>query len=354
MAGRNIGGMIYLGPEPRRGYAQTLARPVIVPNLAVAPSGADIPGDGMPYWPSYLEITPNARAAYLDWLASGRSDRRYGAGHVFLYFYGLERRFFIDSPDVHESRLIIDEVERLLQIYGDNRSVRHYFETFLDAAKVSMASHLDLKPTYSSTGYELPLGLRVAIGRRAANGQTLDADWALSWYSAHPEYPFRTAASRASSEFRALFRIIFAERYPSGMKMPVPKRTLRAQYRAASSEFDIGLDEYIGTVPDISRITQPLNEARTLIEEATDALDKYSRFLGRNPNGRGTIEAHALLPERLWHLFPNPEMDGLRDWTIDIMAAGGLCPVQELVERLEGTKPETIGKGITSNFTQPP
>ena len=166
VAGRNIGGMIYLGPDPRRGNSQTLTRPVIVPNLAVAPSGPDVPGDSMPYWPSYLGITPNARAAYLDWLAEGRSDRRYGVGHLFLYFYGLERRFFIDSPDADERRLIINEVDRLLRIYGDNRSVRHYLEAFLDAAEVSTASHLDLKPTYFTAGYELPLGLRVAIGRR--------------------------------------------------------------------------------------------------------------------------------------------------------------------------------------------
>ena len=279
-----------------------------------------------------------------SWLAGGWSDRRYGVGHVFLYFYGLERRFFIDSPDADERRLIINEVARLLQIYGENRSVRHYFEAFLDAAEVSTAPHMDLKPTYPSSGYELPLGLRVAIGRRAENGQPLDADWALNWYSVHPDYNFRTAASRASSEFQALFRILFAEKYPSGMKMRVPKRTLRAQYRAASSEFDVGLEEYIGTVPDISRITQPLNAAKILVDEATDALDKYSRFLGRNPNGRGTIEAHALLPEGLWHLFPSEEMDGLRDWADEIMAAGGLYPVQELVERLEGTEPENIGK----------
>ena len=344
VAGRNIGGMIYLGPDPRRGLSQTLMRPVIVPTLAVAQSRPDISGDSMPYWPSYLEITPNSRAAYLDWLATGRSDPRYGVGHVFLYFYGLERRFFIDSPNTHERHLIIDEVERLLKIYGDNKSVRHYFDAFLDAAKVSMAPHFDLKPTYSTSGYDLPLGLRVAIGRMAENGQTLDADWVLSWYSAHPEYTFRTAATRASSEFQALFRILFAEKYPSGLKIRVPKRTLRAQYRAASSEFDIGLEEYIGSVPDISRITQPLNAARNLVEEATDALNKYSRFLGRNPDGRGTIEAHALLPEPLWRLLPSPETDGLRDWTNGIMAAGGLCPVQELVERLEGTAPEKIGK----------
>ena len=315
MAGRDVGGMIYLGPHPSGGLSHRLSRPVIVPTLPVAPSGPDVSGNSMPYWPGYFDISPQARAAYLDWLASGRSDRRYGVGHVFLYFYGLERRFFIDSPESNERRMIIGEVERLVDVYGDNRSVHHYLEAFLDAANASMGADQELKPTYSTSGYELPLGLRVAIGRRAGSGQTLDADWALSWYYAHPDYTFRTAASRASSEFQALFRVLFAERYPSGLKIPLPKRTLRAEYRAASSEFEIGLDERIGTVPDISRISQPLNATRTLVEEATDALDKYSRYLGRNPDGRGTIEAHALLPEPLWHLFPSADMDSLKEWT---------------------------------------
>ena len=345
VAGRNIGGMVYLGPDRRQGALSATWKPTILPTLPVAASGPDITGDGMPYWPSYSEIGPNSRAAYLDWLATGRSDRRYGVGHVFLYFYGLERRFFIDSPDLYERRLIINEVDRLLQIYGDHRSVRRYFESFVDAARACLASDEELETKFWTTaGYELPLGLRVALGRMAADGLPMDADWALSWYCAHPDYALRTAASRAFSEFRALFRILFAERHPAGMKIPLPKRTLRAQYRAASSEFEVGLEEYIGAVPDISRITQPLNAARNLVEEATDSLDKYSRFLGRNPNGRGTIEAHILLPERLWHVFPNPEMDSLREWAVEIIDAGGLCPVEAVVERLEGVAPESIGK----------
>ena len=344
VAGRNIGGMVYLGPDLRQGALSATWKPTIVPTLPVAASGPDITGDGMPYWPSYSEIGPNSRAAYLDWLATGRSDRRYGVGHVFLYFYGLERRFFIDSSGPHERRIIIDEVDRLLQIYGDHRSVRRYFESFLDAAKVSLASDEELKPRFWTAGYELPLGLRVALGRRAGDGLPLNADWALSWYCAHPDYALRTAASRAFPEFQAIFRILFAERYPAGMKIPLPKRTLRAQYQSASSDFEVGLEEHIGAVPDISRITQPLNAARNLVEEATDSLDKYSRFLGRNPNGRGTIEAHALLPERLWEVFPSSEMDSLREWAGKIIGAGGLCPVEAVVERLEGAAPESIGK----------
>ena len=344
MAGRNIGGMIYLGTDQRAGGFHHGNRALILPTLPVAGSRPDISGDSMPYWPGYSDITPSARAAYLDWLATGRSDTRYGVGYVFLYFYGLERRFFIDSQDLQERRQIIAEVDRLLQIYGEHRSVRRYFEVFLDAARASMGSDVELEPRYCTAGYELPLGLRVAIGRKVGQGQSIDADWLLSWYFAHPEYTLRTAASRAFLEFHALFLELFNERYPTGLNIPIPKRTLRLQYHAASSDFEVDLEADIGTVPDISRITRPLNAARTLVEEATNALDKYSRFLGRNPGGRGTVEAHALLPVKLWPLFPSAEMENLRIWAEHVIDAGGLSPVETAIRRLEGAIPETIGK----------
>ncbi len=61
VAGRNIGGMLYLGPDLRTGGLTSLRRPTIVPTLPVASSGPDISGDGMSYWPSYNEISPSAR-----------------------------------------------------------------------------------------------------------------------------------------------------------------------------------------------------------------------------------------------------------------------------------------------------
>ena len=58
-------------------------------------------------------ISPGCRAA--------ESDPGYNVGYVFLYFYGLERRFFIDNPDRDERKAIIAEVGRLLDVYGLER-----------------------------------------------------------------------------------------------------------------------------------------------------------------------------------------------------------------------------------------
>ena len=341
VAGRKLGGMIYLGSEDRWKREGGVA---IDPSLPVAENGTDFSGDGMPYWPSYRDINPQARATYLDWLAGGRSDKRIGPGYVFLYFYGLERRFFVDAPADEERRLLVAETRRLLDIYGENHSVQRYLRTFLDAAQIVLVPLGEAEPGFEKSGYELPLGLRVAIGRMAKERSPMSADWLLGWYIAHPETWLRTPATRAFPEFRALFKLLFDKRFPEGLKIRTPRRRLHARYVSASGTFEVDLDRFLGDVPDISGTSKPLAIAKEFVEEATDALGKYSRFLGRNPEGRNSIEAHALLPECLWPLFPCAEMEDLRRWAEGIIESGGFSPVEQVIERLEGMRPEKIGK----------
>lgn len=344
VAGRNIGGMIYLGPAPRRDSWELAGNGFINPRLSVSKGGSDYSGESMPYWPSYSDISPRERATYLDWLASGRSDTRIGTGYVFLYFYGLERRFFVDASVEEEKRLLVADVERLLAIYGDSGSVQRYLTAFLDAAQIVLDPTGDTEPRFERLGYELPLGLRVAIGQMAKEGRPLSADWLLGWYTMHPGTRFRTPAIRAFPEFRALFTLLFDDLFPKGMKIYRPKRLIRASYASASREFDVNLKRYFGDIPDIAGTSKPVNIAKEIVDKATDSLDKFSRYLGRNPDGRDTIEAHALMPERLWPLFPSAAMESLDRWADGIIEARGLCPVEEVIEQLEGTTPEKLGK----------
>ena len=186
--------------------------------------------------------------------------------------------------------------------------------------------------------------MRVAIGRMVKARRPLSADWLLGWYATDPQTQFRTPARRAFPEFKALFAHIFDERFPRGMKMRTPKRLLRATYDAASGAFSADLEPLLGEIPDITHTSVSLRIAKEIADEATDALDKYSRFLGRNPEGRDTVEAHALLPQSLWQLFPNAEMEDLRHWAEEIIDSGGFAPVERVVERLEGGLPEKVYK----------
>ena len=86
----------------------------------------------------------------------------------------------MDSPDDDEKRLLIAEVERLLHTYGENRSVRSYLGAFLDAAQAILGSTGETKPNFERSGYELPLSLRITIGRMSRESRPLSADWLLS------------------------------------------------------------------------------------------------------------------------------------------------------------------------------
>ena len=335
--------MVYVGRGARAGNFNEPDNAFIDPSKNAASRGGDYEGQGMDYWPNYSAINARSRATYLDWLSGGRSDTRYNVGYVFLYFYGLERRVFVDKTDPQERADIVAEVRRLLEIYGDNHSIRRYLGAFIDTTSL-LESGSAPQPVYEHDGYEMPANVLLALGSMAAHGVPLSSDWLLSWFLCHPETRLRTPAKRAFAEFKAYFRHLFDQEYPDGLKIRTPKRRLKLQYHASSGKFATDLSEYLGDIPDVSGLSAPLRIAQKIADASADGLDKYSRYLGRNPDGKGTIEAHVLLPEALWPSFPCPEKEDLQIWATTQIESGGLVPVEDVVERLEGARPDKIGK----------
>jgi hypothetical protein len=153
IAGRTLGGMVYVGAAPGvtgGGYGER-CRAYIDPKQPVSSTGADKSGESMPYWPGYSSISPSCRATYLDWLADGAKDPAINPGYMFLYFYGLERRFLVDSPSDDEKREILTEVQRLRDLFGSNHSVQRYLSDFIDLASLVLNDD-DFKSRCSRAG----------------------------------------------------------------------------------------------------------------------------------------------------------------------------------------------------------
>jgi len=349
VGGHDIGGMVYVGRGLRGQRSGRAENCLIDPSLPVAKRNADYAADHMPYWPSYSEVPPSSRLAYLRWLSSGRSDPEAELGYVFLYFYGLERRLFLDRPSDEEKTALIAELQRLRDIYGWNRSFDRYSGALLDAADIMLHGDSDSKPDpqryLDRSGWELPLSLKLGLGRQLNAGRTLNGEWLLCWWLAHPETRLRTPAKRAFGEFSSLFLIRFAALYPDGLKVTKPKRRLSFSYRAASGSFERDFRQELSNYPDVERLTKPVNTAAALAERCMDDLDAYSRYLGRKPHGRGSIEAHVLLPEELAAAMPSTELESLREWVgQQITHSHGIVPVETVLERLEGEAPTRISR----------
>jgi len=283
--------MIYVGPT--RSYDTPRDR--VDPTARVGLTGEDQLGIALSYWPSYHALSPGGRRTYLDWLAGGRTAR-VGIGYVFIFFYGLERRLFVDNARA-ELDVIIAEVERLYAQYQDNNSFHGYAKRLLTAARLvrsAAAQAPELSPDLRAGDWEMPLSVRRYLGGKLAAGEALQADDCLLWILGMPDTYLGAAGRRCFPELTDLWRHRFAQLYPEGINVRAPKRPLSAQYRAASSEFQVDLS--IGDLPDIAALTQPVTRLRDLLLSWQPELDALSRLLLKRPNARDTLEGALCLP----------------------------------------------------------
>jgi uncharacterized tellurite resistance protein B-like protein len=351
--GRTIpGGLLYFGSKAPSLDRYSVEPALIDPALPVRWERPDETGATMGYWPSYHEISPTARAAYLQWLSTGRSNPSAYIGYVFLYFYGLERRAIADTKldSAHpDTNLIADEVRRLLGIYSTNGSFRGYANSFLSVLEASTLVAAELSPPRwdpDDRSWEVPLPIKIRVGRYIAAGQPIPSNWALSLLLHHPEAYLRTPATRCRAEFDALFTQRYVTRHGAGLVIKPPATKIKLAYRPASGGISTEVAAHIGTLPDVTSIVGPINKLKELASECTDMLDPYSRYLGRNTNAVGTAEAVSLLPDELLATHGGRLIDELRTWTADRLTNSRhvAVPLAELINHWSPNRTEKLAK----------
>lgn len=309
-------GMVYVGSRLPSVGGSDIEPAAIDPTLSVAGTGS---GPRMQYWPSYSNISPEARGEYLNWLATGRRQPEVQLGCVFLFFYGLERRLLHDVDSTPEEvsgerARLVAEIEALLKVYGESGSFHSYASGLLDVLTIRERSSTKLyasAPPEPSGVRELRLTHKIALGQLAVDGVPLPPPWAYSWVKHDELGPRRKAAQRCPEEFRQIFTAMYTQRYGHGMTLSVNKTRLKVVYRPASSSFSTSIALEASGLPDVAVQKGPIEELRNLAAEASDALDPYSRFIGRHPEKSSAMDARALLPPVLW---PRESLASLANW----------------------------------------
>jgi uncharacterized protein/uncharacterized tellurite resistance protein B-like protein len=338
------GGMLYVGstltaPDGSIEPAQ------IDPTLEVDLQAADSRERLFGYWPRYDDISPTARRAYLMWLAGGRQDPSADVGHVFLFFYGLERRVLVDAKTDAAARVevpgIVAEVERLRAIYG-NRSFLSYTKSFLEYVAASGAFEKALyskDPPPATANRGMPLLLRAGLGQCALDGTPVPAAWALIWARSEPNVSLPRLAGRCQTQFDEQFKRIYGERFVDGLKLSVNRTKLKVSYRAASPGLlSENFSSDFGELPDVTTVVTPLKKLQGVIEEAAEGLDAYSRFIGRHADRAESLEATMLLPKELWSARIKATVG-----TLDARVGAGMSVIRlgELLSAFGGTAAPT-------------
>ena len=358
VAGENITiGLIYVGEDKNRRNGPSEPS-LINPKLKVARGIVDISERLTPYWPSYDSISPEARRAYLQWLSSGRKAPHANIGYVFLFFYGLERRVFVDAKTDQAAAadipIIIAEVERLLSIYGKNNSFNNYasrFVDFLRQGQILARRYQKAPPAPLPYGYEMPVELRIGLGQLAADKQPMPADWALAWVLSDHSIGKRTPVTRCKEAFAQLFCMRYEERYGAGMVLPQNKTRLRLQYNTASAGLPPQELDGLSGIPDVTATSAARKKLQQLVDECTVQLEPYSRYLGRNPDTPDALEGLLQLPVNLWPPTARTALAELKQRIGDgmvVMSFGELAGRLQSAGSLSREKVLTLARALES------
>ena len=348
VAGREIGGMVYIGKHIVRNKGRTTGKSgaYIDPSLPVADGGVGRVDQWGYIWRKYHSIPSGRRASYLDWLSTGRSEESFDPNFVMMYLYGLERRFAVDDSPEAEKREIFDEALRLAKLCPEESHVGRELKDFILFARLTLEEFSQFEPVYEYHNWELPFPLRAAIGAHIVRRERLPAEWFLSWFYCHPSCRLKIAAIRCPDEFRELFKLRFDQRFPKGYKPNRTKHVLHYHYYAASGEFRINLDVKLNGkfVPDISAQSRFLIYAEEIAAEVSKDLGKLSRYVGNNPNDSDILGARAYLPKELWQIIPCEKLDPFRKWARRVASKNGRVLVEQLIAKIEGYRPGKIAR----------
>lgn len=344
-------GMIYVGTKLRAQKYGGVENCLINPKFKVARNNDGYDSDDIGYWPSYEGLQPRARREYLLWLASGAKTPNANISFVFLYFYGLERRLFLEQA-IDERPPILKEMKRLLRIYGDNNSLNRYVNNAISFATIfetetNKAPALKI-PKYSH--WELPMSVALYLGRKVKSGDSLTNNDALLWFLNHPEKHLRTPAHRLKKEFISLMKIKLKKAQPDGPKVRKPKRKFNPEYSSCSSSFSVNFKKHVEGIPDFSGIKAPISVVQKFADEAMDELDKLSRLLGRTPEAKGTFKALRLLPHDLLNTFGGSQIKEIQHWVKTRQKGSlGVFTFQEIIEKTTDLDGSKVTKSIHSD-----
>jgi hypothetical protein len=359
VGGYTIPGMVYVGDSLAsvRNY-NTPEISLIYPKLKVG-SQPNFKEDLQQFQVPYGQMRPASRAAYLEWLATGRRSEQVSKNHLWLFFYGLERRVFYDllgsassnrpkeqSEIINELDLILAEVRQLQQTYGDRdrySGFDHKAELFITLANV-IGHKQTLYPTIDPLEAHL-LFLQIALGQLVVNKQPIPPDWAFAWYTRLSRTKVRATMNRCIEELKALFTLRYGQEFGAGMTLKPGKAVLPVRYYPASPSLPQKLDLSLDDLPDLANYKSKLKVIGDLIEDCAAQLQPLARFLGRNPDGRQTAAAIALLPPELLSSHGGDRLAELQTWLTNAIDQNPIAiSVQELLQHWAGANPEKLNK----------
>jgi len=267
------------------------------------------PKGALGYWPEYSKISPDQRANYLSWLATGRKAPLHDIGYAFIFFYGLERRLLIDKQDAQP---IVLETLRLLDTYTESNSFKNYLTSFV-AYSVASTGLQKLSDSWHHHIFEEKLAsygedvLAVALAWLHVHQKPLTGSLAYRISQNDARSPRSVVQKRLPEEFRALYVKKFESRYGQDFMLKAAKRHRSVTHRPASPSL-LNRANTIPSfpIPDVLGIQSQFKPLLDIWEECISELKATSSKLAKGLD-LSSREAYEALPPELKAQYDHPD-----------------------------------------------
>lgn len=340
-------GLFYFGGVLKSDNYRETESSLVDNSLSIKAAPYTFTDSSLGYWPSFKDLSPMCRGAYIDWLASNRDMPDTPIGYLFIYFYGLERRLIKDYKEGfvtdEECSEICKEILRLKFIFKDSRSFNSYAARLLDYISITYPNIFCLPDDEIENSIYSDV-FKVKLAYIVQNGEPLSPELAYAWIKNHPDYSLRTPARRCPEEFKALFIRQYKESYPRGLIVKANKTRLNLRYYPASgslNQFGFGPSDLC----DPSVLSAPVKKLAHMANECTDELDAYSRYLGKKGTSKEDINAIVLLPNELIDMFDIQLVEEFKSWVKNVTEnEGGICDFKDLWQQTKQSLPTKVNK----------
>lgn len=302
------GGFVFYGLLSKLGKEADDIASLLDPSLPIS-NANDYSFRQMTYWPRYSQITPDARSAFLHWLATDRNGLNVDIGYVFLYFYGIEKRFFDLYPQLPKSTNDIQELliecRRLHSVYSSlSKSFSSYIQTFLRLITYTTGSSADIlnETTFEKKSGIAPLTLiQIQIAHTVNAHQEIAFPLVKQWLIFDPVFQLGPIAESQSSLFWHVFEVNFDLEFPSGVALTIGNESIKLTYQPASPPY-AGIAQSTITIRNLKHAHIPdevLQQMKGLIQSTNSTLESLKTT--RKLTNQKQIDAVLLeLPAIYW------------------------------------------------------
>jgi hypothetical protein len=296
-------GLIYVGDSLRAYDSNENDSCLINPNLKIAPGDPCLAGLGIGKFPNYAEISPEARGAYLEWLSTGRSNRKARIEYVTLFFYGFERRVIFEHEEERvlqkERDEIIEELRRLRIFYAHTHPTFKYclreflaMEYILNHERLNLSEDVDINGGYSTDF------IRFLLAQKANSGEPISAPLAYLWVLHHPSEEFSIHYTYLyHKKIKELFCLRYKDQFGDGFIIKPNSSIFKTTYFFCNPSLWSYLEYTIDELSDPFLLKQPVKKFQQLFLSCEKDMEPYHRYLNTHDVSPNSFEAKSLLPK---------------------------------------------------------